>query len=238
MQVDRLMYVDDSGHPQAGLVVFGWIEFPPERWASVLRIRLDLRKRLRRDFGISVETELHTTEFVNGRGRVTERPPSRHIHDGVAFWKDLGRELAHECLDSLRSTEGIKVGAVFGRGAPQDHQHTRAAVYGRLVEIVEDDLARTRETGMIFMDGDGSDGTYRRAHRGLKLESRRVIEDALQIDSRHSQFIQMADLVAWCANASVDPHPRNDFAQDWYQNFLAERDPRRAPTDLSSALNS
>lgn len=85
---------------------------------------------------------------------------------------------------------------------------------------------------MVFMDGDGSDSSYRRTHRNLPLDQRRVIEDAIHLDSAGSQLIQMADLVAWVANATVDRHPMNGFAGQWYQNFLAERDRTRKPLEL------
>ena len=80
---------------------------------------------------------------------------------------------------------------------------------------------------MLFMDGDGTDSTYRTAHRGLRLDDRRVIEDAVHMSSKDSQLVQMADHVAWCANAAVDAHPRVDLAANWYRTYHAGRDPRR-----------
>ena len=85
---------------------------------------------------------------------------------------------------------------------------------------------------MIFMDGDGSDPTYRSTHRSLKLDKRRVIEDAIHLDSQQSQLEQMADLVAWSANAYLDQHDSNQFAQQWYEKYLAERDPARGPQQI------
>ena len=69
------------------------------------------------------------------------------------------------------------------------------------------------------MDGDGSDTSYRSTHRRLQLRQRRVIEDAIHMDSRSSQLVQMADLVAWCANASIDQHAKNEFAWEWYEKY-------------------
>ena len=89
--LDRMIYVDDSGHPSSGLVVYGWIEFQPDHWATVLRTWLDLRKKLWRDYGVPVVEELHATQFVNGRGRISQRIPDRFVHRGQEFWKDLGR---------------------------------------------------------------------------------------------------------------------------------------------------
>lgn len=82
------------------------------------------------------------------------------------------------------------------------------------------------------MDGDGSDSSYRSTHRSLQLSHRRVIEDAVHLDSSSSQLVQMADLVAWSANAHLTRHPKSEFAWDWYSTYLAERDPYGAPRQI------
>lgn len=173
-----------------------------------------------------------TIRLCGGRGRISTQLPSRHIHAGQAHWKDFGREVAAECLETLRCTEGLRVGAVWRRGAPQSLHRTRKDVYSTLIARTEAELQVSDSLAMVFMDGDGSDTTYRAAHRNLKLSARRVIEDAVLIDSKHSQLIQMADLVAWSANACVDPHLGNKFAWDWYAKHLSERDPRRKPMPM------
>jgi len=230
--LDRLLYVDDSGTPSEGLVVYGWVEFAPDRWASVLGSWLALRKRLARDSSVPVTTELHSTAFINGRGRISHRIPDRHVHDGVDYWKDFGRELAQECLDTLRSCEGLRVGAVWRRGEPGEIATTRRETYAALIQRLEDELARADSLAMVLMDGDGSDTSYRSTHRDLTLSRRRVIEDAIYLDSRSSQLIQMADLVAWTAHVAVDQHAGNEFAWDWYDTYLAQRDPDRGPQPI------
>ncbi|WP_092808789.1 DUF3800 domain-containing protein [Rhodococcus globerulus] len=231
-RLDRMIYVDDSGHPQSGLAVYGWIEFSPDHWRSVLRCWLDTRKRLWREFGIPVTEELHTTAYVNGRGRISKSIPGRHIHDGYEYWKDFGREVAHECLETLRCAEGLSLGAVYRRGKPDNLAQTKRELYADLVTRFEHELLESDSLAMIFMDGDGSDSSYRTTHRGLALAERRVIEDAIHIDSAGSQLIQMADLVAWCANTTIDRHEKNAFAAEWYKDHLSERDPEREPKEI------
>ena len=230
--LDRLVYVDDSGHPATGLVVYGWVEFRPDRWAGVLQAWLETRKRLWRDFAIPIVEELHTTAYVNGRARISRRLPDRHVHDGVEYWKDFGREVAVECLETLRCAEGLTVGAVWRKRPPAELAQTRREVYAELITRFETQLAGSTSLAMVFMDGDGSDSSYRTTHRNLKLTERRVIEDAIHLDSRASQLVQMADLVAWSANAHIDRHAGNEFAWDWYSHHLAERDPLRGPQEV------
>lgn len=71
-----------QGIPKSGLVVYGWIQFQPEHWSSVFGMWLDARKRLWREYGIPVTRELHTTEHVNGRGRISTRVPECYRRGG------------------------------------------------------------------------------------------------------------------------------------------------------------
>ena len=230
--LDRLLYVDDSGHSASGLAVYGWVEFAPDRWAGVLKQWLDTRKMLWREFRIPVVKELHTTDYVNGRGRISTKVPDRHVHNGVEYWKDFGREVAVECLDTLRCAEGLSVGSVFRRAEPHDIAATKQQLYADLINQLERELVRTDSLALVFMDGDGSDTSYRSTHRGLPLSARRVVEDAVHLDSKMSQLVQMADLVAWSAYAAVERVPEMEFAWHWYENNLAERDPHRAPREI------
>lgn len=174
--------------------VSGWIKISPDHWRSVLRCWLDTRKRLWREFGIPITEKLHTTAYVNGRGRISKSISGRHVHDGHEYWKDFGREVAHERLEALRCAEGLSLGAIYRRGKPGNLAQIKRELYAELATRVEHELLEFDSLAMIFMDGDGADGSCRTARRGLALAERRVIEDAIHIDSAGSQLIQMADL--------------------------------------------
>ena len=96
------------------MVIYGWVEVAPQGWRTALRSWLSLRKSLFMDYGIPVSQELHATEFVNGRGRISVVPPTRFIDAsrGNTLWKDLGREVAHRCL-ATRDCPDIRVGSVY-----------------------------------------------------------------------------------------------------------------------------
>ena len=234
--LDRLFYVDDSYRQESGLVVFGWIECNPVEWRRGLRAWLELRKDLRREFGVRVDKELHATEFVNGRGDLSDdhRPlVGTPFVDGQAqvLRKDLGRAVAVRCLQLIGSCPFLQVGAVW-RHIPDDADFTaqKYELYADFVQHIDAELRGRDSYGLIVMDGQ--DPHYRSAHRALKLDERHIVEDAIMSDSGNSQLVQMADLVAYTAFSSLNRHNANRFAWDWYSDHLAGRDVNGGPVEL------
>jgi hypothetical protein len=237
-ELARLLYLDDSGSAlHGGLVVYGWVEVHPSDWTTVLGRWLDLRRSLARDYGIPQSQELHATDFVRGRGRIARRPPTRFIGrndlgEQVVLWKDLGREVAERCLIALRDAAELRVGAVY-RWEPATTKawgRAKYATYGDLIRELDAELRRSGHFAVVAMDG--SDPHYRAVHRALPLTHRRIIEDPMMHDSRESHWTQMADLVAYTANITLNRHHGTAFGWDWYADFLAPRDPFGAPREL------
>lgn len=233
--LDTMVYIDDSGHPQSGTVVYGWVSFRPDRWSDVLGSWMNNRKNLYRTYNVPIAQELHMTEYALGRARISLNPPQKFIHNGVVYWKNLGGVVAQECLRTLGSTEGLTVGSVRYQGSPENLATNRQKVYQWLIGDMERELASRNSLGLIYMDGDGSDKIYRDTHRSLPRANRHIIEDPIHLDSKTSQLMQMADHVAWCANASTAQVPKHSFAHGWYEEYLSVRDPNRKPTILSDA---
>lgn len=231
--LSRLIYMDDSGDPRTGLAVFGWIELAPWDWNDVLGTWLTHRKRIDQKYSVPVSKELHMTEFVLGRGRVAKQIPAAFIaEDGQSEWKKLGEQVAVEGLEAISSCQGIRVGSVFRHGKPDDLHTTKHGLYGDWLAELESELAAEGESAMVFMDGDGTEKAFRRAHRDLPRQSRHIIEDPIFLDSKSSQLIQMADHVAWSANSSLMQVPKHAFAHGWYNQYLSQRDPDRMPREI------
>lgn len=231
--LDRLIYIDDSGHSQSGLVVYGWVEFHPDRWSDVLGSWLKHRKQLWNNYSVPVTKELHMTSYALGRGRISTAMPAEFKKpDGTELWKDLGGRVAQKSLETMCSTEGLRVGAVYRQGTQESWARNRAEIYANLIDRFEKEMEKTNSIAMVFMDGDGSDTAYRDAHRNLPRQKRRIIEDPIYTDSKTSQLMQMADHVAWCANASIARIPKHEFAHKWYEDYLAIRDPYRTPQEI------
>jgi hypothetical protein len=104
--------------------------------------------------------------------------------------------------------------------------------YDELISHLHDRLIATRDYASIFMDGNGSDPTYLRAHRNLPLAGRRVLEDPLFQLSHVSQWVQMADLVAWTTYQSILQHPGKALPAGWYDKHLRFRDVNGGPIAL------
>ena len=232
--LDRLIYIDDSGDPRTGLVVYGWIEFQPDHWHDILGGWLQHRKRLWTRYSVPVPKELHMTEYVQGRRSLTTRePPEFMSPDGLTFYKkDFGRAVARESLAVMQSLEGLRVGSVYRQGTRETVVAVKADLYAALLDRFEQELRETDSLAMIFMDGDGSDAGYRDAHRGLPRAERHIIEDPIYTDSKTSQLMQMADHVAWSAFATLARVPKHEFAHELYRDYLATRDPFRSPQPL------
>ena len=234
--ITRMIYVDESMEEiHGGWMVFGWVECEPQAWRLALRQWLEFRKELYREFSIPPSTELHSTKFVNGRDRIATNASAldpAFIRDGDVLWKDLGREVGRRCLAHLASSSLLRVGAIYRttdrRG--QEFARDKYQLYTDLVKHWDLELAARNEFGIITVDGQ--DPHYIESHRELKLDTRHVLEDPALHDSRRSQWLQIADLVAYTALLSLNRHRHNEFGWDWYHDHLAGIDDRGGPTEL------
>lgn len=97
MTISRMLYIDDSGAERDGLIVYGWIECRPERWRHALRTILQMRKGLYRDYLVPPARELHATEFINGRGRISTRDDVEDKTGSSPLWWCSGWILRWGC---------------------------------------------------------------------------------------------------------------------------------------------
>lgn len=232
----RLIYVDDSGAPSTGYVAYSWIEVTAARWGGGLRHWLDLRKSLFADFQVPADYELHASPLIGGRGnpkKAGRGTTSKPDPTGTLSKSDRQAVMIRG-LTAIGENTDIQIGSVYrATGATGSaYAKQRVEVYRELVTHLDGRLADGDAFGVLMMDGDGRDTSYRPAHRDLKLADRRLLEDPLFQASHSSQWVQMADIVAWTAYQSVLRHPGKEFAWDWFNTYLRARDVNGGPLAL------
>ncbi len=223
----RLFYVDDSGSERTGWAVHSWVECTAVGWRAGLRDWLSLRRALYRDHQIPADYELHASKFVGGRGNPSRDPNWNRM-------KHLRSLVAEQALMAISASHHLRVGTVHRRDTGRRHAHSDAAasLYAGLVNHIDARLRTADEFGLIVVDGNGTDGSYYRPHRALRLDDRHVIEDPLFQESHRSQWVQMADLVAYAAYVHLLRPPSKQFAWNWYDRHLRRSDVNGRPVRL------
>ncbi|GAA1616360.1 hypothetical protein GCM10009789_82930 [Kribbella sancticallisti] len=222
----NMFYVDDSGSNETGLMVYSWLEVSPASWGPVLRRWLDYRKEVVRDFQIPITTEIHSTKFMGGRSRPSNNEQVNDSKAALALVVKRALEAMADCPELRIGTVWRRVAAGKGFGAKKE------AFYADFVAYLEQRFAAAGEHGLIFMDGDGTDLSYLRAHRNLKLADRRLIEDPIFHASHASQPVQMADVIAWTANQALLKHPGKKRCWGWYDKYLQAADVNGGPVQI------
>lgn len=223
----RMFYIDDSGAPDTGWIIYSWIEVSISDWRLGLRAWLDLRKDLFARFKIPPSEELHASPFLNGRGEPSNDPTFNRS-------KKARANVFTEALKVIGSSSQLRVGTFYRQTTARGKSYNseRGEVYAELVHRVDARLGSAGEHGLIFMDGVGTDPAYYAAHRSLKLSSRNIIEDPLFQHSHRSQWVQMADLAAYAAYQSLIRIPRKRFAWEWYPTLLGPIDLNGGPVKV------
>lgn len=188
-----LCYVDDSGDSAGGVTMSGLL-VAAEQWTSLLDRWLAARREAHATWGLPKTVELHANVLMAGRG-----------------YRDYPRMSSHSARGSLyrvmlKSVPGAGVELLsVGSASTVTHE-----CYGLLIAALENWAHERDEYILVFYDGrelghDGDDqdqvirnnAHYRSAHRALPITTRRVLEDVVTQDSRFSQLMQAADLLAY-----------------------------------------
>lgn len=197
----HLVYVDESG--DIGLTNSPTREYllvaiivPEERWHDVLTRINRARRRMKDKLGLDFAAEIHAAEFLGGA----------HSHLGLIAWQ---RVRAIRWLLKELSREPLLRFVAIGVQKQTAGSILRPA-WARLVAETE---ARTAEKIMLLTDVTDRKAVLRAVHfreedeaPNVQGPSERLIEDPIHIDSRHSRFIQLSDLLAYLLRQSLQPN--------------------------------
>lgn len=212
----RIIYVDDSGAEATGYATYSWVSVTLDDWRDALTEVLAWRQHLTTAYGIPKHYELHATQFANGRGN-----PS--LNESWNRRKAYRSAVLDEAFAWFASWEWLSVGSVYSQTSLRRDAfgRERSRVYNRLVHHLDAQLSTAGEWGTLVMDGDGTDTSYISAHRELPIATRSLLEDPAFQHSSRSQWVQIADLVAYAAYQSLAQIEAKRFAWSWYSKLGA-----------------
>jgi len=192
-----LAYIDDSSDTK--LACYSAIVIPAKAWLATLNSTLNYRRALKRTDGIHITKEFHATKFVAGRGNL-----------GAVVTKFRRAQIFDETLDFIASWPHVRI---LNACVPRAYEER---AFERLVDRLNVGAGKHIPPTLVMLISDeGKNFNYlvRRMRRYNPVTSRfgvwgsgatvmnrpitRVVEDIVYRDSRHSQFIQLADFCAF-----------------------------------------
>ncbi len=218
----RMYYVDDSGDSARGIAVYSWIEVEAKQAVAAMAVWLRFRSELLERYQIPQDTEIHAVKFLAGRGQ-----PS--TEEKVNRSKTLRREIFQEALKTIGDLPGVSAGAVYRVTSRRRSAFTEVMrdTFCRLVLGVDRRLYLAEVQGAMIIDGNG-DGTcrvYSRLYSSLNLSGHQLVAGPFFQPSDESDWIQIADIVAYAAFQAVVKRPGREFCWTWYEDYIDPEGP-------------
>lgn len=207
-----IAYIDDSGNENRA--VYLALLIPAERWSETLRKWLTFRSNIYETYEVPADTELHAAEVVRA-GKNTLAPG---ITYGVNTDKGRRMRLLQAAVAQVGQLEHVRIVSY------QDTLITPEQCYERLLKRIESILLAEDSWALLVVDGQDSDREHKKAHRRLKLDSRRILEDPWKQDSKHSQLVQMADLAAYTLFQGHELNESRQSMWPWMKEYLHDRE--------------
>ncbi|MFE3788903.1 DUF3800 domain-containing protein [Streptomyces goshikiensis] len=207
----RLYFVDDGGDARttacfASLGIdLAHADAAAQRWRE-FRDELDADARLE----IPVESSLHAVKLAGARGR--------HVHRSRSTDRVMHRQHCQEVilrgLRTIAAIPGTRVRAVYRE--TENYGRDRPALYAALLQQLNLELATSGAHGVVIIDGDGTEGALRRAHRALPDEGRHIIGDPVFRPARDLDLLQAADMLVYSAYQSIAKRQSRAFMWHWF----------------------
>lgn len=210
----HFVYVDDSG--DADVSCFSALIIPADQWRSSLEHLMGVRRIMAASDGIYIAKEIHSTDWLAGKGRVAKKPVQKQdrarLYDaflaGIALLPSAQlintcvprkeKDRAFEWMLNRIQTNMRKAGSeciIFcDEGKSYDHIKRRIGVHNYISSRF----------------GDWGDGA------GAKnIKADRILEDIVYRKSEKSIFIQAADACAYALLRRERPLPsKNELGLD------------------------
>ncbi|WP_405619159.1 DUF3800 domain-containing protein [Streptomyces sp. NBC_01508] len=212
--VDRVYYIDDSGIPKTGLALYSALGVSVWYAPQIQRAWHRLREDWLATQGVPTDFELHASQFLGGRGRPGGGNPLK-----IERYR-----MAQEALDVLGVQPGLSITTAYCDRAG-NWREAKAASYSRLLRRLDQQLGLTGECAALVVDGDGSEDLYERVHQ--EIRPARIPLPAAEVPAHTSDWLQMADLVAYTACQAIARLEPKRYMWGWYARHL----PKAAPPE-------
>lgn len=213
-----ICYADDSGDDFSTSI--SCILIPESNWSDFMQVWLSARQLIKSKFGIDKNAELHASKLLKARGRYASKDASND------YISPENRELAFSyMISAIASFESVHTHTVVTNSG------SAPLAYENFLNWLNQWAISKDQHVIVFYDGKDSSNIeshtdpaqihseiemayrsarpYKLAHRKLEISNRKIIEDVIMQDSKSSQLIQAADLVACCSlNYSRINHPK------------------------------
>lgn len=152
----HFVYIDDSG--DGDIACFSALIIPADQWRCCLNHLLGVRQHMRQSDGVFLQTELHSTDWNAGKGRVSDHP----------IRKDRRAQLFNFFLSGIALVPSAQlINAAVPRG-----EKDRAFEY--LLNRIQRNMERAGSQCVIFCDeGKSYDSLRRRMGVHNYIPSRR-----------------------------------------------------------------
>ena len=200
----HICYIDDSGDEQ--FRVFSVLCIPMDSWNEYFGEVRSFRRELRKKEGIYVTVEMHATEFVAGRGKISEKP----IPKGARC------RIFKETLKFISGLDGIRL---FNAAGPKQEE---VKIFERLLNRINRTI-KTWDSQALLVSDEGKDytslvrrmrvfnpisskyGAWENGSLTKNIPLDRIVEDLFFRKSERSYFIQLADFCAYALLRSENP---------------------------------
>lgn len=203
-----LVYIDDSY--STGFYCFSAVAVHSDYWKQIFREIRRWRKQLKSSDGLYVYKELHATDLVAGRGRISSKIVGKYRRC----------QIYREGLSLLAAQRGVRI---FNACS----SHSQLEAFERLLNRINVTMEKTARSHSILLCDEGAEGTYTRLARKMavhnyipskygrwpdgsyskNLPTNHILEDPIFKKSSKSYFVQLADFCAYAILQKERPHP-------------------------------
>jgi len=191
-----LVYIDESGDPgvtnsPTSSYILSGVKIPAEHWHNAQAKLHSFRQRMRDHLGLKLSSEIHAAEFLGGAKVFMGLESRQRLRVALWLMKELGEVPGLSChsVACLKQAEPEPVQACW--------RHLMA------------DLTSSSTGPMLLIADVGEVDTIKIAMAAFRAGHPRqtlIIEDPFHRDSKHSYFLQAADLVAYLQRQRHHPN--------------------------------